>query len=65
MNTPGNEIADTLAKEATESEDPPKPVSLAAVRACTKGTITDGAPYHPRVAAVCSKLSRKKDEEVI
>ena len=45
---PGNEIADTLAKEATDSEDPPQPVSLAAARACTKGTITDDAPYHPK-----------------
>ena len=62
VNIPGNEMADTLANEATISEDPPKPVSLAAARACIKRTIKDGAPSHPRVAAVYSKLSRRKDQ---
>ena len=58
-------MADTLAVEATISEDPPKPVSLAAARACIKRTVKDVAPSHPSVAAVYSKLSRRKDQEAI
>ena len=63
VNIPGNEMADTLDNEATKSEDPPQPVSLAAARTYIKKTITDGAPSHTRVAAIYSKLSRKTDKE--
>ena len=62
VDIPGNEMADTLANEATISEDPPKSVSLAAARACIKRTIKESAPSHPRVY---SKLSRRKNQEAI
>ena len=65
VDIPGNEMADTLANEATISEDPPKSVSLAAARACIKRTIKESAPSHPRVAAVYSKLSQRKNQEAI
>ena len=65
MSIPDNEMADTLVNAATISEYTPKPVPLAAVSACIKRTIKDGAPLHPRVAAVYSKLTRRKDQEAI
>ena len=43
----GNEVADALANEATTSEDWSQPVSVEAVRACVKETITDCAHFHP------------------
>ena len=56
---------DGRSNEATISEDPLKPVSLAAARACIKRTIKEGAPSQPRVAAVYSKLSQRKAQEAI
>ena len=61
----GNEIADRVAKAATITAGPSRPVSLNAIYAEIKNLVPAEEPTHERTIAVYSKLSRTKDAEIV
>ena len=61
---PGNEIADAMAKEATTSEGPNRPISFNSAVATIKAKIKEPPIEHQRTAAVYSAFSAEKEKRV-
>ena len=64
VDIPGNELADSAAKEATLAEGESEPLSFASVKAYIKKSITDGVIPHDRVRNAYSGYKLKNDAEV-
>jgi len=60
----GNELADTVAKEATTIDGEQRPVSLNAIRADVKSLIPAKPPSHQRSIDVYSCLQKSKEEQL-
>jgi ribonuclease HI len=61
---PGNEIADEIAKQATEEPGPSSPVSYAGACAHIRQYSRDPPPTHPRTKAVYAALSESRECQV-
>ena len=61
---PGNELADQAAKEATEGEADPVPVTYNSAVALIKRDIRDPPPVHNLVAQTYQHISLKKDSMI-
>ena len=60
-NIPGNELADTAAKEATHLEDPPANISYESIKQHIKRMIIDPPIKHERTAQVYKDFNDKAD----
>ena len=65
MEIPGNEMADTLAKEATKFETKPEETSLKAAISVIKRHCTDALPTHNRIKISYKGYNPKKEAKVI
>ena len=65
IDIPGNELADTAAKEATTLEGPSPPISFSTVKAVASRMIKDPELIHEFIVRSYSKFSRKTDRDEI
>ena len=65
IDIPGNELADTAAKEATLLEGPSPPISFSTVKAVATRMIKDPELTHDLIKRSYSKFSTKRDREEI
>ena len=65
IDVPGNELADTAAKEATTKEGTAPPIAFSTAKAVARRMIKDPEPTHDLTKVTYSEFSSKRDREEI